>query len=180
MIVGYARVSTSEQDLAIQLEALKRAGAERIFSEKASASQGEREEFNRCLEFVREGDTLLVTRVDRFARSSCDLHNTMARLRDKGVGFRSTEQGEFDTTNSMGKFVLAMMGAVAEFETDLRRERQREGIEAAKRRGAYKGSKARIDPERVNTMLSEGMGAAEVARVLGINRASVYRVSKCQ
>lgn len=177
MIVGYARVSTSEQDLTIQLQALKLAGAEKVFSEKVSASSGQREEFKRCLEFVREGDTLLVTRLDRFARSSLDLHNTMAQLKDKGVGFRSTEQGEFDTTNSMGKFVLAMMGAVAEFETDLRRERQREGIAAAKARGAYRGSKARIDPERVRAMLSEGMKPADVARQLGINRASVYRLA---
>lgn len=176
MIVGYARVSTGEQDLTIQIEALKRAGAEKIFSEKVSASSGEREEFHKCVDFVREGDTLLVTRLDRFARSSLDLHNTMAMLKAKGVGFRSTEQGEFDTTNSMGKFVLAMMGAVAEFETDLRRERQREGIEAAKAKGAYRGSQARIDPERVRAMLSQGIKPGEVARLLGINRASVYRL----
>ncbi|WCP72190.1 recombinase family protein [Sphingomonas hankookensis] len=131
MIVGYARVSTSEQDLTLQLEALARAGCEKVFSEKVSASSGDRQEFNRCVEFVREGDTLVVTRLDRFARSSLDLHNTMAQLKDKGVGFRSTEQGEFDTTNSMGKFVLAMMGAVAEFETDLRRERRKRGLRAA-------------------------------------------------
>lgn len=176
MIVGYARVSTSEQDLTLQLEALARAGCEKVFSEKVSASSGDRQEFKRCVEFVREGDTLVVTRLDRFARSSLDLHNTMAQLKDKGVGFRSTEQGEFDTTNSMGKFVLAMMGAVAEFETDLRRERQREGIEQAKVKGRYKGSQARIDPLRVRAMLSEGVGAAEVARTLGINRATVYRL----
>lgn len=176
MIVGYARVSTSEQDLTLQLEALARAGCEKVFSEKVSASSGDRQEFNRCVEFVREGDTLVVTRLDRFARSSLDLHNTMAQLKDKGVGFRSTEQGEFDTTNSMGKFVLAMMGAVAEFETDLRRERQREGIEQAKAKGRYKGSQARIDPARVRAMLSEGMKPSEVARTLGINRATVYRL----
>ena len=178
MIVGYARVSTTEQDLTIQLEALERAGAEKVFAEKVSGSTMDRPEFARCLEFCREGDTLLVTRVDRFARSAQDLHNTIAMLRQKGVGFRSTEQGEFDTTNSMGKFVLAMMGAVAEFETDLRRERQREGIEQAKRRGAYRGSKSRIDPEQVRTMLARGMKPSEVARELGCNRASVYRLAR--
>jgi DNA invertase Pin-like site-specific DNA recombinase len=178
MIVGYARVSTNEQDLTLQLEALARAGAEKVFSEKVSATQGSRTEFARCIEFVRDGDTLVVTRLDRFARSSLDLHNTMAILKDKGVGFRSTEQGEFDTTNSMGKFVFAMMGAVAEFETDLRRERQREGIEQAKAQGRYKGSKARIDPQRVRAMLAEGMTPTTVATALGINRASVYRLAR--
>jgi DNA invertase Pin-like site-specific DNA recombinase len=82
-----------------------------------------------------------------------------------------------DTTTSQGKLLIGMLGAVAEFENNLRRERQREGIEAAKARGAYKGSKARIDPARVKTMLSEGMGVAEVARVLGCNRATVYRLA---
>lgn len=177
MIVGYARVSTADQDLSIQVEGLIAAGAEKVFNEKVSGTTADRPELLRCLEFVREGDVLLVTRLDRFGRSARDLHNLLHALNQRQVGFRCVEQSGIDTTTSMGRLVLGILGNVAEFETQLRRERQREGIAAAKARGAYKGSKARIDPHRVKQMLSEGMGASEVAAALGINRASVYRVA---
>ena len=177
MIVGYARVSTTDQDLAIQLEALEAAGAEKVFSEKLSGTTAQRPQLQTCLDFVREGDTLLVTRLDRFARSSQDLHNLVASLKAKGVGFRCVEQGGIDTTTIHGELMLGVLGAVAQFETELRRERQREGIEAAKRRGAYKGGKTRIDPVRVRELLSEGMSPSEVAKTLEINRASVYRLA---
>lgn len=176
MIVGYARVSTSDQSLAIQLEALTAAGCEKVFSEKQSGTTASRPELQACLEFVRERDVLLVTRLDRFARSSVDLHNMIDRLSSKGVGFRCVEQGGIDTTSIHGQLMLGVLGAVAQFETNLRAERQREGVEAAKARGAYKGSKARIDPVRVREMLSRGMGPGEVAKLLGINRATVYRL----
>ena len=176
MIVGYARVSTTDQSLDIQDQALRAAGCERVFGEKVSGTTADRPELKACLDFVREGDVLLVTRLDRFARSSRDLHNLLHGLDAKGVGFRCVEQSGIDTTTSMGRLVLSILGSVAAFETELRAERQREGIEAAKRRGAYRGGKARIDPQRVQEMLRQGMGAAEVARLLGINRASVYRL----
>lgn len=176
MLVGYARVSTLDQSLEVQIAALTAAGCEKVFAEKVSGTTANRPELKACLEFVREGDVLLVTRLDRFARSSADLHNMVRALDAKGVGFRCVEQGGIDTTSIHGKLMLAVLGGVAEFETALRAERQREGIEAAKAKGRYRGSKARIDPARVRAMLSEGMGAGEVARLLGINRASVYRL----
>jgi DNA invertase Pin-like site-specific DNA recombinase len=177
MLVGYARVSTTDQSLDIQLAALTAAGCEKVFAEKQSGNNAERPQLQSALDFVREGDVLIVTRLDRFARSSRDLHNMMAALDAKGVGFRCVEQSGIDTTTSMGKLVLTIMGGVAEFETSLRAERQREGIEAAKARGAYKGAKARIDPHRVKEMLGQGMKAGEVARLLGCNRATVYRLA---
>lgn len=177
MLVGYARVSTTDQDLTIQLEALKAAGCDKVFSEKVSGTTAQRAQLQQCLDFVREGDVLLVTRLDRFARSSVDLHNLIHSLIHKGVDFRCVEQSGIDTTTSMGKLMIGVLGSVAEFETDLRKERQREGVDAAKQRGAYKGSKARIDPLRVRAMLSEGNSPTEVANALGINRASVYRLS---
>jgi DNA invertase Pin-like site-specific DNA recombinase len=177
MLVGYARVSTSDQSLDIQRDALRAAGCEKVFAEKQSGTSADRPQLLAALEFVREGDVLLVTRLDRFARSSVDLHNMVKRLADKQVGFRCVEQGGIDTTTIHGELMLGVLGSVAQFETRLRAERQREGINAAKRRGAYKGAKARIDPHRVKQMLSEGMGPAEVARLLGCNRASVYRLA---
>ncbi|MGA1852610.1 recombinase family protein [Sphingobium sp. HT1-2] len=177
MLVGYARVSTYEQDLTVQLERLSEMGCEKVFAEKKSGSNTDREELQRCLEFVREGDVLLVTRLDRFARSAADLHGMLSALSGRGVGFRCIDQAGVDTTTSHGKLLLGILGSVAEFETDLRKERQREGIARAKAEGAYKGGKARIDALRVRTMLSEGMNPSTVARALGISRQSVYRLS---
>lgn len=177
MIVGYARVSTADQSLDIQIAALTAAGCDKVFSEKLSGTTAQRPQLQAAMQFVREGDVLLVTRLDRFARSARDLHNMLEELSAKQVGFRCTEQSGIDTTTSMGRLVLGILGNVAEFETALRSERQREGIEAAKAKGAYKGSKARIDPVRVQAMLSEGMTPTSVAAVLGVNRASVYRLA---
>lgn len=177
MIVGYARVSTTDQSLDVQIDALTAAGCEKVFSEKLSGSNTKRPQLQQALEFVREGDTLVVTRLDRFARSQHDLHNMVAMLRDKGVGFRCTEQAGIDTTTSMGKLLIGVLASVAEFETDIRRERQREGIAAAKAQGRYTGGKTRIDPERVRAMLSEGMKPGQVAKALGCSRMTVHRAS---
>lgn len=177
MLVGYARVSTTDQSLDIQVEALKAAGCEKVFSEKRSGTTTKRDALHSALEFVREGDVLLVTRLDRFARSSVDLHNMVRALEDKGVGFRCIEQSGVDTTTSSGKLMLSMLGAVAEFETAIRRERQQEGIEKAKAAGVYRGRKARIDPERVRQMLSEGMKPGQVAKALGCSRMTVHRAT---
>lgn len=176
MIVGYARVSTNDQDLTIQLERLTAMGCERVFSEKRSGTTAERPELHSCLDFVRDGDVLLVTRLDRFARSMVDLHSLIHRLTHKGVGFRCVDQAGVDTTTPHGKLMLGVLGSVAEFETGLRAERQREGIDKAKAAGSYKGGKARIDALRVLTMLSEGMNPSVVARTMGISRQSVYRL----
>lgn len=175
MIVGYARVSTTDQDLAVQIAALTAQGCEKIFSEKRSGTNTQRDQLSAATDFVREGDTLLVTRLDRFARSSVDLHNLVRDLTNKGVGFRCTEQGGVDTTTSSGKLMLSMLGAVAEFETEIRKERQLEGIAAAKARGVYKGRQRATDPSTIRTMLDEGMKPGEVARTLGVSRMTVHR-----
>lgn len=175
-IVGYARVSSSSQNLDLQLEQLADAGCEKVFSEKVTGtSRDDRRALAECLDWMREGDTLVVTRLDRLARSGRDLHDILAQLSAKQVGFRCVQQGAVDTTTSMWKLILGILGAVAEFETDIRKERQREGIERAKAAGVYKGRKAAVDVHQVRSLREQGLGATNIAKKLGIARASVYR-----
>jgi DNA invertase Pin-like site-specific DNA recombinase len=123
-VVGYARVSSTGQSLEVQEEALRAAGCEKVFAEKRTGTTQEgREELRRALEYVREGDTFVVSRIDRLARSVSDLSEIVAVLTTKGVSFRALQQGEFDTTAATGRLFLTMLGAFAEFETSLRRER---------------------------------------------------------
>jgi DNA invertase Pin-like site-specific DNA recombinase len=174
--VGYARVSTIDQDLTVQQEALKSAGCEKVFSEKVSgASTIGREELQRILDYVRDGDELVITRIDRLARSVKDLQDIVGFLKEKGVSLRATEQ-PIDTTTAAGKCFLDMLGVFAEFETNLRKERQMEGIAKAKDRGVYKGRKPSIDVDNVRSLKEQGLGATAIAKELGIGRASVYRV----
>lgn len=175
-IYGYARVSTADQDLDIQRDALTAAGCEVIREEKASGTKRRgRSELATLMEFLRDGDTLMVTRIDRLARSVKDLQDIVHELRGRGVTLKATEQ-PIDTGTAAGKAFLDMLGVFAEFETNLRRERQMEGIAKAKGRGVYKGRKPVIDAERVRALRAEGKGATEIAKDLGIGRASVYRV----
>lgn len=174
--IGYARVSTTDQDTSIQVAALKAAGCEVIREEKASGTTTEgRPELSTVLDFLRPGDVLTVTRIDRLARSIGDLQTIVRAIREKGAALSCTEQ-PVDTSTAAGKAFLDMLGVFAEFETNLRRERQMEGIEKAKAAGVYKGRKPSIDPEEVRRMRDEGMGATAIAKQLGIGRASVYRV----
>ena len=178
MRYGYARVSTKEQDLSVQIEALKAYGVSEdcIRSEKVSGTSTRgRDELNTLLSFLREGDELVITRIDRLARSMMDLQQIASTLKAKGVSLKATEQA-VDTSSSAGKAFFDMLGVFAEFETNLRRERQMEGIARAKAEGKYRGRKRSIDAERVKQLRDEGMGATEIAKVLGIGRASVYRV----
>ncbi|WP_371741645.1 recombinase family protein [Novosphingobium sp. 9U] len=177
MLVGYARVSSVGQSLDLQVQALKDAGCQKVYQEKRSGKSGtERPELTKALDQAREGDTLVVTRLDRLARSVGDLHAIMGRLTAEGVSFRCLQQGGVDTSSSTGKLMLAILGAVAEFENDIRRERQKDGIEKAKAQGVYKGRPATIDAAKVQALKASGMGAAAIAREMGIGRASVYRV----
>ncbi len=172
----YARVSTTDQDLSIQEDALKSAGCEIIRTEKVSGTSREgRQELLNLLQFLRDGDTLTVTRIDRLARSVYDLQGIVRELTDKGVTLRATEQ-PIDTGTAAGKCFLDMLGVFAEFETNLRKERQMEGIAKAKARGVYKGRKASIDADEVQRLKSGGLGATAIAQKLGIGRASVYRI----
>lgn len=176
MLVGYARVSSAGQSLEIQLEELGQSGCEKIFAEKQSGtSAGNRQALQDALEFVRDGDSLVVTRLDRLARSSNDLHNIIAKLTTKGVKFRCVQQSGVDTDSGMGKLVLAILGAVAEFETDIRKERQREGIEKAKAAGVYKGRKPTVDSAKVRELHAAGVGPSAIAKQLMLGRTSVYR-----
>lgn len=178
-IVGYARVSSSSQNLDLQLEQLADAGCEKVFSEKVTGtSRDDRRALAECLDWMREGDTLVVTRLDRLARSGRDLHDIIAQLSAKQVGFRCLQQGAVDTTTSMGKLILGILGAVAEFETDIRKERQREGIERAKAAGVYRGRKRTVEVHQVRSLRDQGLGATDIAAKLGIGRASVYRALK--
>jgi DNA invertase Pin-like site-specific DNA recombinase len=174
---GYARVSTLDQDLAIQRATLKAAGCEMIRAEKASGTRRDgRSELQVLLGFLRAGDTLVVTRIDRLARSLKDLQDIVHELKARGVALKATEQ-PVDTGAAAGKAFLDMLGVFAEFETNLRRERQLEGIAAARLRGVYKGRKPTIDADDVRRLRQEEkLGPAAIARRLGIGRASVYRV----
>jgi DNA invertase Pin-like site-specific DNA recombinase len=175
-IIGYARVSTSDQDLSIQQTALKAAGCEVIRAEKRSGTTTKGlDELKTILDFLREGDVLMVTRIDRLARSIGDLQDIVRAVRGAGAALKATEQ-PIDTSTATGKCFLDMLGVFAEFETNLRRERQLEGIAKAKAAGVYKGRQASIKTEEVRKMKADGFGPAEIAKALKIGRASVYRV----
>ena len=180
-LYGYARVSTLDQDLDLQRAALKAAGCRVIRAEKASGSRRDgRTELQVLLDFVQPSDTLIVTRIDRLARSVKDLQDIVHELRAKGVTLRATEQ-PVDTGTAAGKAFLDMLGVFAEFETNLRRERQLEGIRAAKERGIYKGRTPTIDAAEVSRLRDEEkLRPTAIARRLGIGRASVYRVLGAQ
>jgi DNA invertase Pin-like site-specific DNA recombinase len=174
-VIGYARVSTTDQNLDVQENALRAAGCDLIRSEKRSgATTAGRDELRTVLDFLRTGDVLMVTRIDRLARSIGDLQDIVRTVKARGASLRATEQ-PIDTRTAAGKCFLDMLGVFAEFETNLRRERQLEGIADAKARGVYQGRKPSIDTARVRALKAQGMGASAIAETLGIGRASVYR-----
>lgn len=176
MLVGYARVSSVGQSLEIQEDLLRQAGCEKVFAEKKSGRTAvDRRALQEAIEFVRDGDTLVVTRLDRLARSILDLRQIVDRLASKGVTFRCIQQGAIDTSRSDGKLLLNLLASFAEFEADIRSERQRDGIEKAKAKGVYKGRPKFIDAAAVRHLRSTGMGPTAIAKQLGIGRASVYR-----
>jgi DNA invertase Pin-like site-specific DNA recombinase len=175
-VIGYARVSTTDQNLELQETALRAAGCDLIRAEKRSGTTtAGREELKTVLAFLRAGDVLMVTRIDRLARSIGDLQDIVRAVKARGASLKATEQ-PIDTSTAAGKCFLDMLGVFAEFETNLRKERQLEGIADAKARGVYQGRKASIDPAQVKALRAEGMGASDIAKALKIGRASVYRV----
>lgn len=180
-LIGYARVSSVGQTLDVQEAALREAGCtggeNRIFAEKRSGRKAsDREQLALALDYIREGDTLVVTRLDRLARSVIDLHQIIARLTDKRAAFRVLQQAGIDTSTSTGKLTLAVLAAVAEFEADIRAERQRDGIEVAKAKGIYKGRPASIDPSAIKAALASGESPSALAKRLKVARSTVYRL----
>ena len=179
-LIGYARVSTKEQDFQLQVEALEHAGCERVFTEKQSGTTTKnRTELANCLNYMREGDTLIVKKVDRLARSLRDLQNLVHDLKDRGIALKAIDQA-VDTSTAAGKVFLDMLGVFAEFETNIRRERQLEGIAKAKAEGRYMGRKptAKAKSQQVVELIDQGMTKKAVAGELGIGIASVYRILK--
>ena len=177
MNIGYARVSTAEQDNALQLDALKRAGCERIFEETASGAREDRRELKRALEHARDGDVLIVWRLDRLARSMVHLIRIMTDLRERGIQFRSLTE-TIDTTTPSGMLVFHIFASLAEFERALIRERARAGMEAARARGRIGGRPRKtVTAAEITDLLKGGeRTASHVATKLGISRATLYRI----
>src|SRR3974377_653693 len=174
-VIGYARVSTTDQNLELQEKALRAAGCDVIRSEKRSGTTtAGRDELRTVLDFLRKGDVLTVTRIDRLARSIGDLQDIARAVKAKGASLKAIEQ-PIDTSTAAGEGFPQLLGVFAEFETNLRRERQLEGVASAKARGVYKGRKASIDPAKIKKMKADGVGASAIAKALKIGRASVYR-----
>jgi DNA invertase Pin-like site-specific DNA recombinase len=181
MLIGYARTSTITQDAGLdaQIRDLKIAGCGRIYEEQVSSvDRGNRTELATALDYLRDGDVLVVTKMDRLARSVPDLWSIIETIEAKGGGLRVLAHGEMDTTTPTGRMMVTMLGAVAEFERSIMLERQREGIAKAKAAGKYQGRipTARRKVTEVRKLKADGMGATAIAAKLGIGRASVYRM----
>lgn len=182
MIIGYARTSTLDQTAGIEAQErdLLAAGCEKIFLEQVSSVDVKhRTQLSLALDFIREGDTLVVTKLDRLARSVAHMHDLLQRLSSKGAALKILSMG-VDTSTPTGKLMLNVLGGVAEFEREIMLERQREGIAKAKADGKYKGRAPTALRKAADVMelRAAGVGAAEIARRLGISRASVYNVCK--
>jgi DNA invertase Pin-like site-specific DNA recombinase len=174
--VGYARVSSVGQSLDVQLEKLKT--CDRLFKEKRSGLDRGRPALKQCLGYLREGDTLLVTKIDRLARSTSDLYRIVSELAEKGASFKVIDDPSIDTTSRTGKLVMGILALIAEFECDIRRERQMDGIKKAQERGVRFGRKPRLVPEKVEQireLRAAGTTVPEIIRQTGFSKASVYR-----
>ena len=178
MFIGYARVSTSEQRLDLQLDALDQLGCEKIFTDTASGARDTRPGLVQALEWAREGDTLVVWKLDRLGRSLRHLVATVTDLGARGVGFRSTQEN-IDTTTPAGKLIFHMFAALAEFEREIIRERTKAGLTAARARGRSGGRKPKLGPQQVEiarTLFCDNkMPVPDICRTLGISPATLYR-----
>lgn len=179
MIVGYARVSSTGQDHQTQIDRLKEVGCEKVFSEKLSGLDRDRPELQKALDFVREGDVLIITKLDRLARSASHLHQIVDRLTAKGVGFKVLDDSGIDTTTRSGKLLFGILASFAEFETALRRERQLDGIAKAKAEGKTGGRPALITSEikaQIATMKKDGASVRQIAARVGFSKSAVQKV----
>jgi DNA invertase Pin-like site-specific DNA recombinase len=174
--VGYARVSSLGQDLAIQLKKLRR--CDKVFKEKRSGVDAGRPELKACLEYLRDGDTLLVTKLDRLARSTPDLYRIVSELVQRGVSFKVIDDPSIDTSTRTGKLIMGILALIAEFENDIRRERQQDGINKAKAEGVRFGPKPLLTLEvvqKIKELRSDGATVPEIMRRTKLSKASVYR-----
>lgn len=177
--IGYARVSSVGQSLDVQLEKLEAAGCGKIYQEKKSGTTTNRPELQKCLDYVREGDTLVITKLDRLARSTLDLHKIVDALSEKSVGFKVLDQSGLDSTKPEGKLLFGILATIAEFENSLRSERQLEGIAKAKKRGVRFGAKPKLSQSQLEEMRrkrSEGALIKDLMSEYGLSKASVYRL----
>jgi DNA invertase Pin-like site-specific DNA recombinase len=178
--VGYARVSTREQDLTVQLEKLK--GCDKIYEEKLSGTHDKRPKLNECLDYVREGDTLVVTRLDRLARSTLHLCEISKLLERKGVSLVVIDQS-LDTGTSSGRLLFNMLGAIAQFETEIRSERQAEGIRKALSKGVKFGRKSLLNADQAEVLRRkrrEGVTISALMSEFGLGKVSVYNYLRKQ
>jgi len=179
--VGYARVSSAGQSLDVQLEKLR--DCDKVFQEKRSGVDTGRPALKRCLEFLMDGDTLLVTKIDRLARSTSDLYRIVSSLADKGVQFKVIDDPSIDTTSRTGKLIMGILALIAEFENDIRHERQMDGIKKARERGIRFGRKPILVTEviqEVRKLRKAGKTVPEIIRHTSLSKASVYRALSAQ
>ncbi len=180
MKIGYARVSTIEQNLDLQLQALKKAGCQKIYREKVSGATRQRPEFQRMLDQIRVGDVIVVWKLDRLARSTRDLLETIETIQEAGAKFQSISEPWADTTTHAGKMIMTVFAGIAEFERDLIRERTGAGRDAAKKRGVQFGRPRKLNPEQmqlVRRLLDEGKSVRDLAKTFDVHIATIYRLS---
>lgn len=178
-IVGYARVSSSRQDTDLQSKRLRAAGVTKLFAEKKSGLDGERPELTGMLEYVREGDTLLVTKLDRLARSTADLYRIVSALAAKGVAFKVLDDPTVDTSTRTGKLVMGILALIAEFETEIRRERQMEGIARAKAEGRVGGRPKKVTAlleQQIAKLRADGLSIRRIAAKVELSKATIQKV----
>ena len=178
--IGYARVSTLDQKLDLQMQALRKAGCKKFFREKVSGASRQRPEFQRMLEQLRAGDTIIVWRLDRLARSTRDLLETMEAIGEGGARFQSLSEPWADTTTHAGKLIMTVFAGIAEFERDLIRERTKAGRVAARDRGVSFGRPRKLNPEQVKLaqrLISEGKSVRQIAETFNVHAATIYRLS---
>ncbi len=181
MMIGYGRVSTSEQNLDLQLDALKKAGCERIFTDKMSGTKAERPGLDEALAYAREGDSIVVWRLDRLGRSIKNLIDVIKTLEDRKVGFRSLSES-LDTTTSGGRLVFLIFGALAEFEVNIIRERTRAGLAAARARGKIGGRPRSMDEKKAAALMQlykdNTNSIDELCQLFGVSRTTLYKYAK--
>jgi DNA invertase Pin-like site-specific DNA recombinase len=181
MLIGYARISTLDQTLDLQRDALEKAGCDQIFTDKVSGTKAERKGLTEALSHLREGDTLVVWRLDRLGRSLRHLIDTVTELHEKRIGFKSLQEN-IDTTTSGGKLVFHIFGALAEFEREIIKERTNAGLASARSRGRVGGRPKALTPKEIqilNNMASDkSLTVADICKTLGIGRTTFYRYVK--